>query len=248
MKTENSTAWFESWFDSPYYPILYNHRNQKEAEKFISQLINTLSVPNGSSMLDVACGRGRHSIYLASLGYDVTGIDLSPKSIEYAIQFSNDKLSFEVHDMRIPYPKKVDVLLNLFTSFGYFDDDSDHLVALKAFRKNLNPNGIAIIDFLNINYVTEHLIPHETIQKKNIRFNIQRQIADGYITKTISFETEKKSYVFYEKVRALSYFDFKKLLDDAHLRILNCWGGYNLKPFHSQLSDRLILCITPSRL
>ena len=96
--------WYTSWFDSPYYHILYKNRDDKEAGLFMKNLTSFLNLSTSSKILDLACGKGRHSKYLNQLGYHVTGIDLSPQSIVYAKQFENDKLFFEEHDMSLTYP------------------------------------------------------------------------------------------------------------------------------------------------
>ena len=114
-------TWFKDWFNSPYYHNLYFKRDENEAAAFIDNLVNYLSPAPGSKMLDVACGRGRHSIQLAAKGFDVTGIDLSEDSINYALQFEKDNLHFYQHDMRLPFRiNYYDFAFNFFTSFGYF--------------------------------------------------------------------------------------------------------------------------------
>src|SRR5580700_7593458 len=92
--------WFREWFDSPYYYRLYADRDENEAAGFIDRLLGLLGPPPGSEMLDLACGRGRHSRILARHGFEVTGIDLAPSAIAFAQQFANDHLRFYVHDMR----------------------------------------------------------------------------------------------------------------------------------------------------
>src|SRR6187455_1959490 len=93
-------SWFESWFNSPWYHILYEHRDEQEAEEFLDALLDHLQPKPGSSMLDLGCGKGRHSIYLNQKGFNVTGIDLSPESIMHCRKWENETLSFFVHDMR----------------------------------------------------------------------------------------------------------------------------------------------------
>ena len=78
--------WYKEWFSSPYYEILYHKRNEEEAAAFIQRLLQYLNPEPGSRMLDVACGKGRHSSELADMGFDVTGIDLSEPSISEALK------------------------------------------------------------------------------------------------------------------------------------------------------------------
>jgi len=148
MQKDNST-WYSSWFDTPYYHILYKDRNDAEAQVFMDNLTHYLNLPEEAKILDLACGKGRHSIYLNQLGYDVTGTDLSENSIAEASKSSNEKLHFKVHDMRLPFEEKYDAVFNLFTSFGYFDNDEDNFKTLSAIKESLTEYGFAVIDFLN---------------------------------------------------------------------------------------------------
>jgi SAM-dependent methyltransferase len=103
-------------------------------------------------ILDAACGKGRHSIYLNSQGYNVTGIDLSAKSINEASKFENDSLSFFEHDIRLPFRiNYFDSVFNLFTSFGYFQKHVDNMACLSNFFNALKPGGYFLFDFLNSN-------------------------------------------------------------------------------------------------
>src|SRR5699024_4430381 len=103
MEAKPKKEWFRTWFNSPYYHILYANRDKKEAEHFIRVLIGYLVLKVDCKILDLACGIGRHSIQLNKLGYEVWGIYLSEKSIKEAKEEENSKLHFDVFDMRQPY-------------------------------------------------------------------------------------------------------------------------------------------------
>jgi len=236
-------TWFESWFDSPYYHILYADRDFKEASDFIDKLAHHLSFTKGASLLDVACGRGRHAKHLNQLGYDVTGIDLSKQSIDYAKRHENQTLRFHQHDMRKSLNKSFDGVLNLFTSFGYFEDDDDNQRVLSAFRSHLRPGGIGVIDFLNTPWVAKNLVPAEKIIKKGISFDIKRSIDKRWIIKEISFETDQTKFQFKEQVRALKLEDFEKWLEDVGLKIKDIYGDYQLSDYNPLSSNRLIMIV-----
>ena len=139
-------AWFKSWFDSRYYPILYSKRNESEARLFIDNLMNRLSINQPVKVIDIGCGRGRHSVYLNSKGHIVTGIDLSTKSIEECKTLENPTLSFYVHDIRNLFRTNYyDLALSIFTSFGYFELDNDNIKVLLNAKKSLKPGGIFVI-------------------------------------------------------------------------------------------------------
>src|SRR5215217_3506504 len=125
--------WYKSWFNSPYYHKLYFERGDGEAQNFIGALMNYFKPAPGSLMLDVACGKGRHSKILAGYGYDVTGFDLSEDSIQYAKQFEQEHLHFYQHDMRLPFwINYFDYAFNFFTSFGYFATRREHNNAVRT--------------------------------------------------------------------------------------------------------------------
>ncbi|MCZ6900895.1 MAG: methyltransferase domain-containing protein, partial [Bacteroidetes bacterium] len=92
--------WFGEWFDSPYYHILYKHRDHEEARAFIDRLNIFFQWATSDKILDLACGKGRHSIYLNKQGLDVVGLDLSAENVKAAKTHENSRLHFYVHDMR----------------------------------------------------------------------------------------------------------------------------------------------------
>ena len=236
--TEN---WYASWFNTPFYHILYKDRDHNEAGLFMDNLTSFLQLSEHSEILDLACGKGRHAQYLNNLGFDVTGVDLSPESIAFAKRFENSTLHFEEHDMCLPFPKKFDAVFNLFTSFGYFDSEEDNLRTIKAISEELKPNGYGVIDFLNTEYVKKNIVPNDSKIVDGIEFNIERYIEDGYIIKNIRFESKGKEYIFTERVKALNLLDFKEYFKAAQVKLLHCFGDYELNQFDKDISDRLIL-------
>ena len=245
--------WFANWFDSPYYHILYQKHNEQDAKKFLDILLAHLT-PHLSlgeyseaekaqlSVLDLACGKGRHSRYMASKGFDVTGIDLAHKSIKYASQFEKENLTFFEHDMRKPFRiNYFDFILNIFTSFGYFDKEEDNLVALKNVCSGLKANGVFILDYFNSEWVRSTMQTDYHQETGGINFHIQKHIEKGHIFKTIEFEAHEKQYHFQEKVRLFSLSEFEALFDKAGLKIIEKFGDYLLNPFDKKTSKRLII-------
>ncbi|SHG12589.1 class I SAM-dependent methyltransferase [Pedobacter caeni] len=234
--------WFQYWFNSPYYHILYSQRNDAEAEFLIDNLSAYLKPAADSRILDIACGRGRHSIYLNKKGYDVTGIDLSEQSIKYAQQFEQKHLHFFVHDMRkLAFINYFDIAMNLFTSFGYFETEKEHVSALKSFRKGIKHDGTLVIDYFNTNKIIKNLTQQETKTVEGIEFHLHKFVADGKIIKHINFEHRNKAFAFEERVQAFQLEDFKRMLEKSGLQISETFGSYGLEPFDEIKSDRLIL-------
>jgi cyclopropane fatty-acyl-phospholipid synthase-like methyltransferase len=235
-------AWFKEWFNTSYYHLLYGDRNEQEAADFIHALAQRLQINPMHSVIDLACGKGRHAITLNSHGCSVLGLDLSKESIAHAQQFATNTLAFKVHDMRMAYPGlEVDFLMNLFTSFGYFEDQADNLNTLKAVHKMLKPNGVFVQDYLNAHKVKSQIIPQQTVVKQGICFEIQKTINNNRVFKTIQFEDNQSSYCFTEQVDLLDLQAFEQLYQAAGLSITNVYGDYQLSPYSPENSERLIL-------
>jgi len=238
----NNKEWFAEWFDSPYYHVLYKDRNHEEAANFISKLMAYLSPETQVQILDLACGKGRHSVYLNQLGYHVNGVDLSVQSIAYAKQFENERLQFEVKDLRnLGFEQHFDIALNLFTSFGYFDSIEVNIEVLKGIHQSLQPKGTLLIDFFNAQKVIELLVPYELKTIDGIDFQITKKVENQSIIKDITFLDKGQTYQYQEKVQALSYADFIMMLAASGFDIKQTWGDYQLNGFDENISQRLII-------
>ncbi|MBK9593118.1 MAG: class I SAM-dependent methyltransferase [Crocinitomicaceae bacterium] len=236
------SEWFASWFDSPYYHVLYDNRDESEANAFMTNLMEFGNFAPDTRILDLACGKGRHSVYLNNLGYHVTGMDLSAASIQEASKFQNEKLVFLRQDMRDPLPlNNYDLVLNLFTSFGYFENQAENLTVLKNIHRSLSPQGKLVIDFFNADCVLKNLVPSETVTKKSIEFRLERFVENGFIKKKISFTAEGKPSEFCEKVQLFGLNNFEQMLAESGFEIKNIFGDYNLGKFVAAESKRLIL-------
>jgi|SRR6185295_18500099 len=234
--------WFKAWFNSPYYHILYKDRNKEEAELFIDNLVRFLHPEKNAIFLDLACGKGRHAVYLNKKGFHTIGIDLSQESIAYASQFENDTLQFYVQDMRKPFRiNYFSHVLNLFTSFGYFEYERDDMAVMHTVYKMLQPKGTFVIDFMNVQRVVSCLVQQEKKTVSGITFMIEKKLEDNFIVKRIRFNDKGKEHDYQERVKALTLSDFEKYLSTAHLKIVNLFGDYELAPFDVNTSERLII-------
>lgn len=242
MKEDIDNNWFETWFDSPYYHILYQNRNEEEAAIFIDGLIEFLQPNPQQRFLDLACGKGRHALQISEKGFATLGVDLSANSIEFAQQFESKLLHFAVHDMREIVPAvSFDYILNLFTSFGYFDDISDNLKMLSAIHHMLTAEGIFVLDFFNAGYVLPNIVEREEKLLSNVLFHIHKQVKEKKIVKSITFTDGGKSYHFEEKVNAFTPEDILGMLDQSGFVATETFGSYTLEPFSSKKSERFIV-------
>ena len=233
------------WFDSDYYHILYKHRDYSEARNFIDNIVEYLDLKKGSKILDLACGIGRHSIYLEKIGFDVIGTDKSTNNIKKAKKNENDKLKFIQMEMINDTNRKYDGIFNLFTSFGYVNHDYN-LETIKNIERQLKDDGKVIIDFMNTLFVKNNLVIEETKVIDDLSFKIKRKSDGKHIYKEIKFN-DQKDYFFQEKVMDLSLNDFENYLKRHNLKIIKTFGDYNLNEFDIENSERLIMVIKKSQ-
>jgi SAM-dependent methyltransferase len=233
----------ENWFETPYYKVLYQNRDEYEAQEFIENLLKNLQPIPNSRMLDIACGEGRFTKHLADHGYDVTGTDISQQRIATAKTFETDNLHFYVQDMRFPFfVNYFDYAFNFFTSFGYFSNRRDHKLAARAFADCLKENGYLIIDYLHCDYAVAQLVEKETVVRGTYVFSITRKLEGKQIKKNIDFTDEygvKRHYS--ETVTAFTLSDFIELFRPYGLSLVGSFGDYNLNSFNPLSSPRLIM-------
>jgi 2-polyprenyl-3-methyl-5-hydroxy-6-metoxy-1,4-benzoquinol methylase len=237
-------AWFTNWFNSPYYHQLYAHRDDKEANAFIERLVAHLHPAPKATMLDMACGRGRHSRTLAAMGFEVTGVDVAPENIRYAKRYESEQLHFEVHDMRkILCSRCFDFVFNFFTSFGYFDQRHQHELALHTMVTALKKDGILVMDYINCVQASQHLIAREEKKIKETSFLIERYEDARYIHKkiTVSDPQQPSPIYFTEKVSKFSAKELTELLQKQGMTLVEIKGDYLLQPFDEEKSPRMIL-------
>ena len=236
--------WFKNWFNSPYYHQLYFNRDTSEAAAFINKLITYLKPATGSTMLDVACGKGRHSMQLASNGFDVTGIDLSEDSIKEALQQQGDNLHFYQHDMRLPFRiNYFDYAFNFFTSFGYFKTQREHDNAVRTIAQSLKPGGTFVMDYLNVHYSEDHTVHHSEKEINDVNFIITKWYDEDYFYKKITIEDEglQEPLVYTEKVAKFSLGDFTEMFAYQGMQIQEVFGDYAFTHYDIRKSPRLVM-------
>ena len=238
----NNSEWYVDWFNSPYYHLLYNNRNDAEAKLFINQLCSFLNLEKQAKVWDLACGKGRHALVLNQNKLDVIGTDLSNNSIQEAKQWENAYLHFEVHDMREAYKANYfKAVFNLFTSIGYFQNFEDNYKVFQNVAASLKEGGYFIIDFFNAHLVVQSLKPSYCELRKDIQFNIYKKIVDKHIVKRIEFKDGEQQLHFEEKVSLLYKEDFEEFAASAGLSLQHAFGNYQLESYDENKSERLIL-------
>jgi SAM-dependent methyltransferase len=224
--------WFASWFNTSYYHDLYAKRNDEEAQAFMDILSYHFKWSEEISIVDACCGAGRHALYLESKGFNVQGVDLSENNVLQAQSLSKFKDRWMIADVRsFQLPAPVDFALNLFTSFGYFETDEEHLNLLRNIHRNLVDEGMLVLDFFNVDLTLKSLKEKEWFSGQLATYQLTRSLVDGKIIKDISFVGEGQEHRYQERVMAYSKSDLESLLVSAGFRVMEIWGDYQGLPF-----------------
>lgn len=233
------TEWYEHWFGEAYLD-LYPHRDDRDAERVVALLSSRRLVAPGDRVLDLACGPGRHAAALASRGTRVTGFDLSLTLLRTAQRRGSHSLVRG--DMRALAFRdgRFDAVVNLFTSFGYFDRDEQHQEVLDEVARVLRPGGRLVLDFLNAPLVRARLVQRDSGRLGDRRVVQERRMSDDgrYVVKTISLEGEGRQFM--ERVRLYDGDELGAMARRAGLRVEEVFGDYDGAPW-TPSTPRLLL-------
>jgi SAM-dependent methyltransferase len=232
------TEWFEEWFGEDYLR-LYPHRDDADAERAVALIGRTVGLQRGWRVLDVACGAGRHAKAFMNAGASYFGLDLSATLLRLARQVTDAPL-IRADMRRLPIrPASMDLTVNLFTSFGYFDHDAEHTIALEEMISTVRRGGWFVIDFLNPAVVRRRLVPEETLSLPGEIVRVTRSVSpDGrYVCKSIR-APQGRHYM--ERVRLFEPDQISGMLEAAGVHVRHRFGDYDASPLTAE-ADRTIL-------
>ncbi|MDP4115212.1 MAG: class I SAM-dependent methyltransferase [Bacteroidota bacterium] len=236
--------WFENWFESDEYLNVYRHRNHEDAKKLFDLIARNIQIPDKGTVLDLACGAGRHSILFAKRGYKVTSVDLSKNLLEIArneAKIENVELNLIRCDIRkFTTDIEFDLVLNLFTSFGYFENDSENFAIFDTVYTSLKKDGFFVFDYLNKDFVEKNIVPEDVTVNNGTTILQTRQITGGRVVKNIKIQKEDKELSFLESVRLYSKDILVDELESRRFKVNNIFGDLNGNKFNKD-SDRVII-------
>ncbi|MEO8578922.1 MAG: methyltransferase domain-containing protein [Gemmatimonadales bacterium] len=217
--------WFEEWFGEDYLHI-YQHRDETEAERAIELIAANLAGKEIRSVLDLGCGTGRHTRVLRERWWTV-GLDLSMALLRIARVESPDAPYIRADMRELSFAdESFDLVVNLFTSFGYFEDDREHERVLSCVCASMKRGGTLVIDFLNASQVRRDLVPYDEQVENGITIEQHRAISpdNRFVEKTIRLRERGKEYI--ERVRLFSPRDLERMLDAAGFKVEKLFGDY----------------------
>lgn len=237
-------TWYKEWFDSEDYLKVYSHRDEAEAEKLVDIIVKNINLEPQSSLLDMACGAGRHAVVFAKMGFNVTAVDLSQRLLSEAKKNAFNAeviIDFVLSDiMDYKVIKKFDLAVNLFTSIGYFEDDEENYAVIKKAYNMLNESGYFILDYFNKDFLMKNLIPTSVLSLNGLRIVQNRSIKGKRVVKKIIIEKNGLIEEFYESVRLYSYDEMWNIINETGFTVIKIFGDFNGNEYEKETSPRLI--------
>lgn len=263
MIKQQKIEWWQTIFNEKYLKTYVDVLNPEVTNQQVAFLIKKLKLKKGAEILDLACGHGRHAIELTRRGYDVTGLDYSKHFIniarETAKKFKID-VKFVQDDMRqLSYEKKFDAVINMFTSFGYFDNENDNIIVLRKIARALKPGGKFLIDLNNAVRTIIHIVKKGKEDKKTGNFiePSKDYLSNGLVvttknewnpvamqwSMTRSWKEKGKLMSYRTNVRLFVFPELKHLLEENGLKVKNVWGDFEGSTFKFDSRRLIILAI-----
>lgn len=249
MASKNSGGeWFKDWFSSKFYLEIYRHRNDEDARNLINLIQRNVHINTDDKVLDICCGAGRHSLELARRGFHVTGFDLSKFLISEAVKSyknspeKNLKVKFLIKDMRyFNFKGEFDMAVNVFTSFGYFDDDNENFKVIKNASDSVRKKGYFIFDYINADNLRKNVVPLSRNKYGNLYITQRREIKGDFVVKKIKISSGKKNFEYEEKLKLYDYNTMKKVFEQHGLKAYSLFGDYYGNKYSKNNSQRMIL-------
>ncbi len=233
--------WYTSFFGEDYLRIheayLFPERTQWELRAMLG-LLQAAGLPEGGALLDLACGQGRHAVPLAALGYQVTGLDLSPvllRRARAAARASRVAVRWVRGDMRhIPFVGEFDAAINIFNTFGYLESEAEDLAVLRAVAGALKPGGVFLLETVSRDTVLRHFMPAAVDRLADGALALQEQTFDLQTSRLdvrmtmIEAGGARRSYV--QSVRIYTPTELCRLHEAAGLQVEGVYGGLDGSP------------------
>lgn len=246
--------WYKIFFEQ-WYLEFWPSRLQKFKPAYIKKeaafIKRTLRLPEGAKILDCCCGHGRHTIPLAKMGYTMTGLDLSEKALTLLrkkAKATRVRIRLLRSDMRkIPWTNEFDAVINMFTAFGYLENDREDFKVLKGIAAALKPDGKFLIDIANIQWMLGHFIPrswHRTngmLMLEDRKYNPQTR---RHTTHLYILDKKGKWHHQLHRIRMYSLPEMKKLLAKVGLKVVRIFGDtVGIVPFSKDTKRLVILAV-----
>ncbi len=248
MEQQDSEKWYVAAFGEC-YPLLYAHRDDAGAARELAGLARLLGRPlRGARVLDLCCGTGRHAQLLVEAGARLTGVDLSAPLLACAAARSGLPGHLVRADMRrLPFGQPFDLVLNLFTSFGYFASDEENARALGEMARVLAAGGVVVIDHIHREQLLANLVPEDERAEGGLVIRQRREIRGDRICKEVAVRwPDGRERRFIEDVRLYRPEELETMLAAAGLVAPRIYGSLTGAPFDADAPRMVVIASRPA--
>jgi len=228
----DETPWYKTFFGEDYLRI-YSFLTPERTEREVEGIVRLLDLPPGSAILDLCCGHGRHALALAKRGYQVTGQDLSEVFLQHA-QADAKAQGVQVRwlhgDMRkIPFENEFDAVINIFTAFGYLENEGEDQQVLQQVHKALKPRGLFLIETMHREFLLRNFAASEVSRNADGLIVLEERDFDLLTSNChvqvtmLSPDGQHSEYTHAERIYSLT--EFARMLEAEGLHIQAYYGG-----------------------
>jgi ubiquinone/menaquinone biosynthesis C-methylase UbiE len=246
-------AWYDEFFDEHYLDYWSQILPQERTSREVRFIVEQMGVPDGGAVLDLCCGQARHAVELAKLGYDVTGLDLNEFLLEAGREFSKTEgvsIRFVQGDMReIPFENQFEAVVNLFTAFGYFEDEAENQRALAGVCRALKPGGRFLIDQSHVLQAARDFQPRVwkefsdgTVLAEERSFDAERV---RYRTRAVFIKPDGRRAERCNDIRCYTCAELSAMLRRAGLEPVAVFGNFRGRPL--ELTSKRLIIISEKR-
>jgi SAM-dependent methyltransferase len=248
MATDPDAPWYDRFFGSEYLSF-DEHADTSLQVDFIGR---TLGLPRGGTLLDVACGYGRHSIPLSSKGYRVVGLDRSPTMLAAARRATarrrKHKPTWIRGDMRhLPLLDEMDAAISMFSSLGYFEAEDENFSVIREVAEVLAPGGRFLIETVNRDFVVRHLTPVQVYRPENLVL-IEERSFDPVSSRSrvdVTVIDDGRATKLYHSVRLYTFTEMEMLLSASGLAVAAVWGDFHAGDYTCDSPRMIVLAEKP---
>jgi SAM-dependent methyltransferase len=229
------SPWYVEFFRRDYYRAFAPRLEPERTRREVDFIVRALALEPGASVLDLCCGHGRHAIPLAQRGFNVTGLDLSAYHLRLARRAAREagvSVRWLRRDMReIRVPAAYDAVIHMFTGFGYFDTDDEHLAVLQGVSRALKPGGRYLLDTTNRDWVVRNFRETDWQEYEDGSFTMERRRFDllaGRIESEWSRVSARGRRSRHQiRFRAYTLAELAKMLGLVGLTVIQTWGDFD---------------------
>ncbi len=244
--------WWRRLFNSTLYFDLYESQDTELAKTQVPQLTALLGLAPPARVLDVGCGYGRHSVELARLGFQVTGVDISEVQLARAgekAQAAEVAVDFRLGDARaLEFEGEFNAAVSMFLSFGFFETDAEHVSMLRGISRALRPGGRFLLDFWNREYEIQRFDRWQ-VERTGEVYEVEEWDFD-YLNGRLNwtnhaFFPDGRHESWYHSIRAYTVVEVKSLLEHAGLHLDAVYGSLAGSPYSIESQAAIFVATKP---